>query len=104
MSSICRRKWQRRGFASGPLGNKGPCSGGCDEFTLTVEALAFVNPGLNNRDLGFIVSAANQEYFFQEEEGVVSRIIPWIALPEESMGREGGFFPSLNIKTDRSQR
>jgi len=105
MSSICRRKWQRRGFASGPLGNKGPCSGGCDDFTLTVEALAFVNPGIEDTDdgfRGFIVSAANQEYFFQEEEGVVSRIIPWIALPEESMGREGGFFPSLNIKTDRS--
>jgi len=76
--------------------------GGCDNFTLTVEALAFVNPGLELDGIGLIISATNQEYFFQEEEGVVSLILPWIALPEESIGRNGGILPSLNIMIDRS--
>jgi len=76
--------------------------GGCDDFTLTVEALAFVNPGLSDDSLGLIISATNQEYFFKEEEGVVSRILPWLALPEELIGDDGGFLPSLNIITDRS--
>ena len=76
-------------------------SGG-DDFALTVEALAFVNPGLEGDGIGLIISAANQEYFFKEEEGVVSLILPWIALPEDQIGSNGGFLPSLNIITDRS--
>ena len=76
--------------------------GGCDDFTLTVEALAFVNPGLGDDSIGLIISATNQEYFFKEKEEVVSRILPWLALPEELIGDDGGFLPSLNIITDRS--
>ena len=76
--------------------------GGCDDFTLTVEALAFVNPGLGDDSIGLIISATNQEYFFKEEEGVVSLVLPWLALPEELIGDDGGFLPSLNIITDRS--
>ena len=105
MSSICRRKWQRRGFASGPLGNKGPCNdgGGCDDFTLTIEALAFVSHdsgGDLDRDYAAIISATNQEYLFKEEGEVVSRIIPWITFPEGS--NYGGFLSSLSITVDRS--
>ena len=105
MSGICRRKWQRRGFASGPLGNKGPCNdgGGCDDFTLTIEALAFVipNPGGDlDENYVSIISATNQEYLFKEEGEVVSRIIPWVAFPEE-YGR-GEFLSSLSITVDRS--
>jgi hypothetical protein len=100
MSSICRKKWQRRGFASGPLGNKGPCSGGCDDFTLTVEALAVVNPGFDT-DFGFITTPTNQEYFFKEEDGeIVSTIIPWVIFPPT--GTDVNILPTLNIRTDRS--
>jgi len=74
--------------------------GGCDDFTLTVEALAFVDPGLGD-DRRIIASAANQEYFLNQEEGVESVILPWITLPEESI-IDDGLLPSLNIKTDRS--
>ena len=103
MINICRRKWQRRGFASGPLGNKGPCnSDGCEGFTLTVEALAFVSTdaGDGDREYEIIASATNQEYLFKEEGEVVSRIIPWITFPEDE-GREG-ILASLSITVDRS--
>jgi len=76
--------------------------GGCDDFTLTVEALAFVNPGLEDENLRLIISATNQEYFFKEDEGVSRLILPWIALPETSIGEGADILPSLNIITDRS--
>ena len=73
--------------------------GGCDDFTLTVEALAFVNPGLGGDD-GLITSATNQQYFIREESGeIVSIVLPWIMLPLES---GADILPSLNIRTDRS--
>jgi hypothetical protein len=74
--------------------------GGCDDFTLTVEALAFVDPNAIGDGTGLTTIATNQEYFFKEEEGVVSLILPWVILPESSIS-ESQILPSLNITTDR---
>ena len=73
--------------------------GGCDDFTLTVEALAFVNPNLGGDSGGLITSATNQNYFLKEGEEIVSLVLPWIVIPVES-GTD--ILPTLNIKTDRS--
>ena len=103
MSSICRRKWQRRGFASGPLGNKGPCNGGggCDDFTLTVEAIAFVDPREEGEGENSILTlASNQEYLVQSEEGIQTVIYPWQSFPPGQ--GYGDLLPALNIKVDRS--
>jgi len=76
--------------------------GGCNNFTLTVEALAFINPSIDvDGGIGLMTSAANQEYLYKEGEEVVSRILPWISVPQSSLA-ENGVLPSLNITIDRS--
>jgi len=75
--------------------------GGCNNFTLTVEALAFVNPSIDVDGIGLLISATNQEYLYKEGEEVVSRILPWISVPQSSLA-ENGVLPSLNITIDRS--
>ena len=75
--------------------------GGCSDFTLTVEALAFVNPGTDVDGIGIMTSATNQEYLYKQGEKVVSLVLPWVVVPESSLG-DYRFLPFLNITTDRS--
>jgi hypothetical protein len=75
--------------------------GGSDDFTLTVEALAFIDPiEEGGREDSIITVASNQEYLVQTEEGIQTVIYPWQSFPPGE-GYEG-ILPALNIKVDRS--
>ncbi len=71
--------------------------GGCDDFTLTVEALAFVGP--ESEDDSIVTSASNQEYFIYNDElkEAIKVVVPWKIFQETT-----DVLPSLNIKIDRS--
>jgi hypothetical protein len=77
--------------------------GGSDNFTLTVEALAFIDPteeGEGEKDREVITLGSNQEYLVKTEEGIQTVIYPWQSFPP---GEEySGILPALNIKVDRS--
>ena len=77
--------------------------GGSDDFTLTVEALAFIDPteeGEGEKDREVITLGSNQEYLVKTEEGIQTRIFPWQVYPVgEGLG---DIMPALNIKVDRS--
>jgi hypothetical protein len=77
--------------------------GGSNDFTLTVEALAFIDPteeGEGEKDREVITLGSNQEYLVKTEEGIQTVIYPWQSFPP---GEEySGILPALNIKVDRS--
>jgi hypothetical protein len=72
--------------------------GGSDDFTLTVEALAFVDPREEGNSI--FTLGSNQEYLVQSEEGIQTRIFPWQSFPPGE--GSGDVLPALNIKVDRS--
>ena len=75
--------------------------GGSDDFTLTVEALAFIDPRAEGeKENSILALASNQEYLVKTEEGIQTRIFPWQVYPVgEGLG---DIMPALNIKVDRS--
>ena len=75
--------------------------GGSDDFTLTVEAIAFIDPRGGGEEKNSILAlASNQEYLVKTEEGIQTRIFPWqVYPPGEGFG---DIMPALNIKVDRS--
>jgi len=75
--------------------------GGSDNFTLTVEAIAFIDPREEEeKENSILTLASNQEYLVRTEEGIQTVIYPWQAYP---LGEEyADILPALNIKVDRS--
>ena len=75
--------------------------GGSDDFTLTVEALAFIDSRVEGeKDNQILTLGSNQEYLKKTEEGIQTVIYPWQSFP---LGEEySGILPALNIKVDRS--
>ena len=70
--------------------------GGSDDFTLTVETIAFVDPTEEGDSI--LTVASNQNYLVQTEAGIESLIVPWQSYPP---GEGGDVLPALNIKVDR---
>jgi hypothetical protein len=75
--------------------------GGSDDFTLTVEALAFIDSSKEGeKDTQLLTLGSNQEYLVQSAAGIQTVIYPWQAYPPgEGLG---DIMPALNIKVDRS--
>jgi hypothetical protein len=79
--------------------------GGSDDFTLTVEAIAFVDSRVEGevegeKDTRLLTLGSNQECLVKTEEGIQTVIYPWQSFPP---GEEySAILPALNIKVDRS--
>ena len=74
---------------------------GSDDFTLTVEALAFIDSKAEGeKDTQLLTLGSNQEYLVQSAAGIQTVIYPWQSFPPGE--NFGDIMPALNIKVDRS--